>query len=487
MINLDSLVEKYADNPYMKGRLHFHVNSLPAILETEELNREKRQQRSIQLTTEHENFLADFLNGNSFFFLSSNNSFYKYNGTSYECISENDLNYCILKSITDNGNLGAWKYKTKYAILKKIKQRPLFKSIPESQTIQNVLNHFYPTIFQSKEETKYFLTIVGDALLKKYSEEDPIVFLATGTLKRHEIETNVYNQTSISNLTSSIVTKYHDTYEFANCRLLNFRNTISETFFKENCIDFLCVCAYYSERFLNSETYLLSQCDDDLKNKVLYLKTKSKEQIFEEFLSSSFEEGNTDCVVSWKNIHYLWKQYTAQIVLPTNIIYSQQLKTLFSDRYESVDEGFTKLTSKLLPQISQFLNFWEKNIVIDETSELEIDEIVSLYRHASGVSISESSVLSIVNHYFSHVEIVENKYVMSVACIFWKKTDDITSTINLYKSKNEKVVTLDTLYSFYLKQKIPLVKMHVSKRFFKKIIEMVFSDSMELEACLSFQ
>jgi len=488
MISISVLIDKYAENPYMKQRLQHHLNSLPLILETEETNREKRQLRNFQLCNDQVGFIEDYLNNYSYFYLSSNNTFYTYNGLTYDTVSENDLNYHILTSITENGNITPWKYKTKHAILKRIKERPLLRSIPESNTIQYILNQFYPMVFDSKEETKYFLTILGDALLKKYSEEDPVIFLVTGKTKKFltDIDTHVYNITNISNLTSSIVTKYHDTYDLNNCRLIQIRScNLSSQVLKENCIDFLCVCAYYSERFVNSETYLLSQCDDSLKSKVLYLKGKNKEEIFQDFLSKCFEIGRVECNVSWKNIHYLWKQYTMQTFLPTNVIYSNILKTFFASKFEQSEEGFMNLTSKLLPEISNFLTFMDQNIVVDDTSELEIDEIISLYRHASGVSISEASVLNILNHYFPHLEISDNKYVVYVSCSFWKKREDIIYSLTLYKSKNECiVVSLDTLYAFYIKQKFAL-KMHSSKRFFKKYIETTFSDNIELEQCLN--
>lgn len=486
MMSIDDLFAKYSNNPYMKQRLHHHLNSLPVLLETEELNHERRQLRSSQLTSDQDAFIESFLNNSSYFFLSSNGMFYSYDGTYYVNISENDLNYHILKSITENGNLSAWKYKTKHMILKTIKERPLFRSIPESNTIQLVLNQFFPSVFDTKEETKYFLTILGDALLKKYSEEDPIIFLVTGKPKKMLTDIDMYinNIANISNLTSSIVTKYHDTYDLNNCRLIQVRNTLPVSFLLENSIELLCVCTYYSERFFNSETYLLSQCDDNLKQKVLYLKGKNKEGIFEDFVKKFFETGGNECVVSWKNIHYLWKQYTMQTFLPTNVIYTSVLKTFFCSKYDYTEDGFLKLTSKFLPDVSKFLTFWDQNILLDDnTSELEIDEIISLFRYSSGVSISEQSVLNILNHYFPQVEIVENKYIMGVMCSYWKKTEDILSALTIYKNKKKTIVSLDTLYAFYIKQKFT-VKMHASKRFFKKFIETSFSDSMELEQCL---
>ena len=51
--------------------------------------------------------------------------------------------------------------------MKRIKDNNLLKSVPESTTIQGVLDALYPCLFESKTEAKYFLCILGDALLKK--------------------------------------------------------------------------------------------------------------------------------------------------------------------------------------------------------------------------------------------------------------------------------------------------------------------------------
>ena len=39
--------------------------------------------------------------------------------------------------------------------------------IPESTTIQYVIQHLTPILFRSKSEVKYFLTLLGDNILKK--------------------------------------------------------------------------------------------------------------------------------------------------------------------------------------------------------------------------------------------------------------------------------------------------------------------------------
>ena len=51
--------------------------------------------------------------------------------------------------------------------MKNIKEQSLFNIVPESITIQNVINSLYPILFSSKYAAKYFLTVIGDNILKK--------------------------------------------------------------------------------------------------------------------------------------------------------------------------------------------------------------------------------------------------------------------------------------------------------------------------------
>ena len=54
--------------------------------------------------------------------------------------------------------------------MKRIKENNLIATIPESDTIQFVLNHLVGNVFPNKETTKYFLCVIGDSLLKKNSQ-----------------------------------------------------------------------------------------------------------------------------------------------------------------------------------------------------------------------------------------------------------------------------------------------------------------------------
>jgi len=486
---LECLIDKYKNNPYALNRIQTHISQLlPATLENECVNYEKRIQRNNQLTSDQDSFIEVFLTKYTYFFLSSNNSYYHYDGESYSLVSEEQLNHTVLTNISQNELIAPWKYKTKMNIIKKIKDRPLFRSIPESETIQNVLKIFMP-FFECKEDLKYFLIILGDALLKKYADEDSLYFLLVSNDSKprkmlNEIDSIIYNKTSICNLTkeAGIVTKYHTSYDYKMCRILKIKKTFdNEDFQNFDCINFLCVCAYYSDRYVNSEAFLFLK-DDILKEKVLFLQSKSVHDIFNDFFNKSFEESNT--FTSWKDIHYLWKSYASINCLPNNIIYLNHLKTLFKNNYifNEAKDGFDNITSKLLPKICCFIEFWENHIVADESSELEIDEIVSIYKMKTNYSISDEMMVSIINHYFPGNEILENKYILNVSTDLWSKSEDIINVLKTVKDSSATLISIDSLYSIYTKQKF---KLHTSKRFFKKFIETHMSEFIEVEKCLN--
>ena len=61
----------------------------------------------------------------------------------------------------------AFEWEVSNTSKKHIKEKPITQSIPESTTIQYVIQHLTPTLFRSKSEAKYFLTVLGDNILKK--------------------------------------------------------------------------------------------------------------------------------------------------------------------------------------------------------------------------------------------------------------------------------------------------------------------------------
>jgi hypothetical protein len=171
---------KYTENSYMIQRLETHLFNLPNTLEQENKKYDERVSRFNELTLEQDNFYKVFLSKHQYFYMPYNSIYYEYDGKTYKIIKDDNIHYQLLSTITDEGKLIQWKHKTKQNIIKKIKERTLFKSTPETYTIQNVLG-FLQTIFHTKTEAKYFLTIIGECILKK--NNDNLLYFVSSNLK----------------------------------------------------------------------------------------------------------------------------------------------------------------------------------------------------------------------------------------------------------------------------------------------------------------
>ena len=224
---LKGLLIKYKDDEYMTQRIYNHiVNYLPNTLDNEMKNHEKRIIRNNYLTNEQQLFIQVFLSKNKYFYLPNNNFFYEYDGEKYLIVKEDDVIHKLLSSISKDRVLLQWKYKTKSNIIKQIKDRSLFSSIPETDTIQKVLNVLYPSFFPSKNFAKYFLTIIGDNILKKNSN---LIFLVSQKMKQflNELDNVAILSIGNSNTTSNFMSKYHENHTYENCRLIKINESFS--------------------------------------------------------------------------------------------------------------------------------------------------------------------------------------------------------------------------------------------------------------------
>jgi len=365
--SIESLFEKYKDSEYMLQRINNHiVNYLPKTLDNELKNYDKRVTRQNFLSNEQQIFMQVFLSKNKYFYLSNNNYFYEYNGKSYTIVKEDDIIHKLLSSISKDRVLLQWKYKTKVNIIKQIKDRTLFTSIPDTYTIQNILGMLYPSIFNTKAQTKYFLTVIGDNILKKNTNH---IFLVSQQMKKMLVELDSIACASIgvSNTTHNFMTKYHENHDYENCRLVKINDTFSNDMWKNiirNCgLDLLCIAAHYSNRYGDADKFIENNSDEELKNYVYYLKNITQEEIVDVFCSKCINTTSTSANIEWKNLHFVWKQFISGLSLP-NMIYSNTLKTILKSKFqfEESTDSFTGITSRYLPIHSDFIKFWEKTI-----------------------------------------------------------------------------------------------------------------------------
>jgi phage/plasmid-associated DNA primase len=151
-----------------------------------------------------------------------------------------------------------------------------------------------------------------------------------------------------------------------------------------------------------------------------------------------------------------------------------------------------------LPVESNFIKFWENTITTHNPdselifdNELEVDELNSLFKSwskqnsdklMSSGNITEESMLKILKHFFPSVEIVEDKFVLSVTCSMWNKSNDISDSFDYIKEQIKldhklALISFDDAYNFYNKYACAnSLKFVVSKRFFEKYLYYKFAD-----------
>lgn len=523
------LYEKYAHDLYLTSKIQHYISEhLPILIANVEESRQKSMERHQELNAEQEKFMNAFTNNHHYFYVSSNEIFFHYDGKHYTTTSEDHILYHIVTSISEERTiLREWKHKTKVSTLKRIKDTSIFKSIPESTTIQNVLHMCLP-YFQSKKKCKYFLTILGDNILKK---DLSLIHFVNPSIKNllREINQQCIMHFNVQ-CTQTFKYKCHEKhYDMDNksCRLVPISDTIEDSLldaFKSQILDLLCVACHYSNRYNNSDDFIkIYNTDDKLSEYVFKVYNTNAESMIQEFTqeycfvinnqnmvsSSPMDHYILQCSqirqpqpqtnptetktestksvsqqISWKSMLYLWKDYLRIHKYPLNLyqpLCKQILtQTIFKSYYDSESDVFTGIGSAKMPNIYRFLKFWSETIVEDcqDHMELEIDEIIDLFRMWSNrlyqkrkVNLTEETILDILKYYHPDIEIVDDKYIYKRRCTLWDKDMDIESALSSLKETNmedNNTISLYDAYTFYCS--FFQNQICVSKSYFEKYI-----------------
>ena len=278
-------------------------------------------------------YINDFLQNNEmqYFYISNSAIFISYNGEEFKLINESELLHQILTGISQNKTLLPWKQKIKTKIMKIIKEKNIFDTIPESHTIQNVINHITPLILQTKDEAKYFLTILGDNILKKNTD---VYHILNNRGKNFitNLEENVYHYFKNS---------YHK-YIFLNFHgmIMNIQNVellisidlliiqiILENIYKIPYFRYFISSCSLFKRYGNSDEYILSKKETNPRfESVLYLSDHSILNIVNDFIKEKHDfVENQDVSMTFNEILYIWKLYLAQ--KNYQILFLSKLKT----------------------------------------------------------------------------------------------------------------------------------------------------------------
>ena len=473
---IDSILDDYKENPDMLLKMEDYImNQLPNMLRNVNNTQLERETRKNILDEKSHEFMESFIKKSHYYYCTTTEIFFQYKDGNYNCIREDSIICNILNAITCNKVLLPWKYKIKTSLMKRIKERDIFSSTPNTETIQGVLSIFEQYFKMNKETAKYFLTIVGDIMFKK----NALIYFISSDIKNllKELNNNGYLLFGTPSITNHFKFKYHE-HNYNDCRLLNYRGSLSEelvkTGLKHNIINLLLVACYFSNKYESADNFVQDFCKDfAIRDHALYLKNNKEDAIIQDFMSEMTEESN-ESNIQWKDIHYLWKLYNDKHNYP-NIMFpgplKEQLKERFGEKYNNECELFTNITSSYLPDVIKFSDFWQNNIYDSEDQlEYEIDEIYNLFQssHKSN-TMSEDKLLGLIKHYYPDVIIEDGKYFLNIGCHLWdkkKEAQDYLCEQNIVLSTN---TCVDDFYESY-KTHTMNPKKRLSKHYFEKFI-----------------
>lgn len=498
---LDIQVKKCAGDPYLQSRLRSFLDTLlPSHLEKAAENHELRAKRRSRLEKEEARFTQEFLLRHRYAFSSPAELFFKYDGSNLSIYSEDDVLHDILTLISENRDLTQWKHKIKVSILKRIKERHPFSLIPESLTIQTVIEQLRAQYFPSKNSAKYFMTVIGDCLR---GTADARIYIAHPSLKMlvQEIMHYGFSLFGVSSTSfQSIKFKYHSAHTFDLVRLIRSsrldRAVPPSTELRRAMINVLYVCAHYSERYGGSDEFLSQNGThgDGLAEYTFFLRDRSLDNIVQEFADTELQLcSRHDSCISSKDMKFLWKRYLESNQLPHVAPYETWYSALKNVRsHDQESDTFIGITSPHLPLVSSFCKFWDEFIVKDEDSELEAGDIVMLFSSVGGklgrgTTDPAAVLMDLVRHFYPAIMLEDDKYALGVRCTLWNKAEDVTKAVEDFKNHQAELeyeysTNLDAIYEYY--SKAPKTRA-VSKRLFEKIAADILGDFIDTEGCIS--
>lgn len=474
---LDDVVLEKLEN-YIENNLSNHLDQI-CVKEKKKHNNllesiNLREEKKIENNNNQQIFINRFLQLNSYFYINSTDIFIFYNNIQFKSTKEDDILHNILTNISLDKKLLPWKHKIKDNMIKKIKCQNLFTIIPNSDTIQNCLNLLIPNIFSNKQEAKYFLTIIGDCILKK---NENLIYLINNNFKEFFkiISDHCYYYFG-TNLNNNFKYKYHEQHSHGNYRLIQYKiNNIDLLELNKNILDTLCVSIHYSNRFLNSDEFLKNIDNEELAFYSFYLKNNSIDNLIDEFIGKELVKSENSSI-SFKNMLYIWKKFLSDKNIP-NLIFQNTLRNALKEKIvlNNEEDLFINIFCPSLPIVSNFIQFWDETIIEDEMN-LELYELNLLFKQWSKIqtNLKSTLILDIIKYYYPDIVIDNDKYILNITCSIWNKKEDIEKSIEdikrELKNKNEIYpIAIDYLYDKYCQNKKN--NLIINKKEFEKYIK----------------
>jgi hypothetical protein len=488
-----SITNQYSDSNSLKKILNYISKDLNEKME-QYWERKKRQEELIRGS---ELYISDFLTNSDtkYVYIGNSNIFLEYKGEEFKLVNESEILHNILTGISQNKILLPWKHKIKCSIMKTIKEQEIFDIIPESYTIQFVLNYITPLLMPSKDEAKYFLTVLGDNILKKNSDKYHLLDIGSKDFIT-ALEENVFHYFKHQHhLNNTFKYNWYD-HEYSKCRIITFNKSVQtsvcwKSFVKYHILDIVSVAVHYSNRYGDSEEFILSKYQDNplLKN-ILYLKDTTQNDIVDAFINESIiKVDDPNIKVSWSEIYYIWKVFLAERNLP-HIIFIKSLKKILMTKlnYNIECNHFENVSSKQLSFIKNLELFWRENIYKNESDEFEVSELCDIYNDWLKTTtttcenqLSEKNMITLLEHFYN-LKLSDTKSFGNIGCTLWNKQGEMSKVINNLKLSykfspeiyNKSLCSIYQDYCSTAKHKFNFRS--VSKKYFEKYITQVIPE-----------
>lgn len=434
---------------YSLERMKQTIEQLPEQMEQWYELYQQREKRKQELERIQEEFIQSFLvhPKKQYYYIPRNEVFLMYDGFHAQVIDEDTIWHTILSILSNQSHpLFSRRYMVKVSLMHRIKQRSILGITPSSYTIQYILDFLVPTFLKDKSHGKYFLTILGDMILKKNSE----IFLLDSKCKNFidSLERLAYFYWSGSiHLNEGFKFKYYE-HDYNKCRLIRFNNTVEKEqlwhpFIKSYILDLIVVATHYSQRFGSADRYLAS-ADDNVREYALFLKNHSEQELVSQFISDYLEQTDNQSIqINWRQMIYLWKQYLSEKGLPT-IMMSHKLRSQLQENGLTLEnEIFKGVSSIYLHTVKDFERFWSEWIVQDETEHIETSEMATCYgqwsqaQRTAGCSVAklnEDKIISFVE-YFHSENTIQERMICGVKCKQWNRKEKLETVWNEIKQE----------------------------------------------------
>ena len=404
--------------------------------------------------------INNFFSLNNYYYITTTNLYVDYKEI-FVIINENDMIHIILKFLTNyhqtieiNSNL---KQLIKNKIIKKIKLKSIYNNIPDSITLQNILNFLSPNFFNNKNYAKYFMITLGDIIMKKTD----LYFFIPPSIKPFIKKINKYVSLYFHsiNLFNNYKFQYYD-HNIDKSRVINFNN-INLNYFNipdEFYNNLICISLHYSTRYSNSDEFVLDPTNNILQQDVLWIKNTNKDDIIKQFIHKYIyvKEGHK---MNEKDMIFLWKDYLKNNKYINIFQKNSDIINCISNHLVTIDGIYLNISSLFLPYVNDFKDFWSKYMYIDYTEyDYEISEIFLLFIETyKDKMVDEQIITDIINYYYPQHIITDNK-IKHIGCTLWNKKKEIDTFL---LGKNELDVNeLYELYSTSFKNKKKISKIY---------------------------